>query len=274
MDKDTAHRIGSTCRFQSEVLAVPVLVAREQELIELEQFLELASEGNGTTVFVSGEAGTGKTRLMNEFLNRAESQEVTVLTGWCLSNAAVPYFPFFEAFKMYFSREQNEEAVKVTKWLEGPTHSDLPEKAQLFTPQAWKDQTFTAVTKTLMAISAKKPIILFIDDIHWADSASLALIHYIARAIKSERILLVATFRSEELTVDAEGRPQPLVHTLRLMRREDLFTEIKVASLNQKGVSELAQSMLGGDLQQELVGKLTAESYCLLYTSPSPRDRS
>lgn len=248
------------CRFHSEVLASPVLVARKQELAELQHYLELAIRGNGTTVFVSGEAGAGKTRLVNEFLKSARNQEITVLTGWCLSNAAVPYFPFFEAFNVYFSGDQNGEAMTVTKWLKGPAQADLPEKSQMFTPQAWKDQTFTAVTKTLSIISAKKPIILFIDDVHWADSASLALIHYIARVIKSERILLVATFRSEELTLDAEGRPHSLVETLRLMRREDLYTEIKVASLNYKSVIKLAKSMLHGELQQELVQRLSEES--------------
>jgi predicted ATPase len=78
------------------VLAEPVLVGRERELEELEKFLNLAIEGKGNTVFISGEAGAGKTRLLMEFLRIAEKKGITVLTGWCLSNAAVPYFPFVE----------------------------------------------------------------------------------------------------------------------------------------------------------------------------------
>ena len=66
-----------------------------------------------------------------------------------------------------------------------------------------------------MQYQLKRPIILFIEDIHWADSASLALLHYVARATKNcERILVLATFRSEELMADAEGRPHPLAETL------------------------------------------------------------
>jgi len=269
----------------SGVLAEPVLVGREKELEELELFLNSAIEGKGKTVFVSGEAGSGKTRLATEFLNRARKQGVTTLTGWCLSNAAVPYFPFFEAFNAYFSGEQSEENedasaqlsgskiepiekkrtwgpkdIDIMSWLKGPTQAEQLGKSRMISPQVWKDQTFAAVTKTLTAISAKKPIILFIDDVHWADSASLALIHYIARAMNSEKVLLLATFRSEQLTADAEGRPHPLVETLRLMKREDLFKEIKIANLNQKDVSELAENMLGGDLQQELAAKLAEES--------------
>ena len=94
---------------QSKFLAESVLVGRERELEELQLFLNSAIDGKGATVFVSGEAGAGKTRLITEFLNQAKKQQVTILTGWCLSNAAVPYFPFFEAFNAYFSGEGAEK---------------------------------------------------------------------------------------------------------------------------------------------------------------------
>ena len=258
-------------KLKSDVLVEPVLVGRERELEELESFLNMAVGGKGKTVFISGEAGCGKTRLVTEFLNKTKKQGITILTGWCLSNAAVPYFPFFEAFNAYFSSECTEEnkqassqlhepkkdpsvlkgigpeEAEVTTWLMGPSQAEKLGKTRALSPQVWKDQTFAAVTKTLVAISAKRPVILFIDDVHWADSASLALIHYIGRTINSEKALLLATFRSEQLTPDYEGRPHPLVETLRLMRREDLFREIKIANLNKTSVSDLAKNMLGGD---------------------------
>jgi tetratricopeptide (TPR) repeat protein/KaiC/GvpD/RAD55 family RecA-like ATPase len=142
----------------------------------------------------------------------------------------------------------------------GPSQAEKLGRPLVISPQVWKDQTFAAVAKTLVAISAVKPIILFIDDVHWADSASLALIHYIARAISSEKVLFLATYRSEQLTPDAEGRPHPLVETLRLMGREDLFREIKIANLDKTSVSDLAKNMLGGDLQRELAEKLAERS--------------
>ncbi len=80
------------------MLAEPVLVGRERELEELTRHLDSAAQERGTTVFISGEAGSGKTRLTREFLDAAKKRGVAVLAGWCLSDAAVPYFPFVEAF--------------------------------------------------------------------------------------------------------------------------------------------------------------------------------
>ena len=179
----------------SKVLAEPAFIGREQELALLDYHLKLAMEGKGTTVFVSGEAGAGKTRFINEFLKRARKKGITTLTGWCLSNAAIPYFPFFEAFNTYFTTEHKSknksEQPEVTAWLVGSGQAEKVGKSDAISPQVWKDQAFVTVAKTLTAISAGKPTVFFIDDVHWADSASLALIHYIARATRSEKILLI-----------------------------------------------------------------------------------
>ncbi len=80
------------------ILSEPVFVGRKQELNQLEQALQLAAKGHGKTIFVSGEAGSGKTRLINEFLKIAKDKDLMILSGWCLANAALPFFPFIEAF--------------------------------------------------------------------------------------------------------------------------------------------------------------------------------
>ena len=120
------------------VLAEPLFVGREKELKELDSLLSSAVEGKGKTVFISGEAGSGKTRLVTEFLKRAKRQRVTVLSGWCLSNAAVPYFPFFEAFKAYFSGENETiepEELEVTSRLMGPGQAEKVGKPLTISPQ-------------------------------------------------------------------------------------------------------------------------------------------
>ena len=271
-------------KMKSKVLAEPNLVGREKELEELHSFLSLAAEGKGTTVLISGEAGSGKTRLTHEFLDAAKKKGVTVLSGWCISDAAIPYFPFIEAFNNYFgSFDQEAQPIgvqqsgmplgiggatnitiseqQVTMWLTGPRPIEMPVKLQAISPQIWKDQAFAAVAKTLHTISTHQTIIMFVDDLHWADSASLALLHYVARTVNnSERILFLATFRSEELTADAEGHPHPLAETLRIMEREELYTEIRLPNLNQASVSKMAKNMIGGNLQAEFAQRLAIES--------------
>jgi tetratricopeptide (TPR) repeat protein len=251
---------------KSQILDEPVLVGREREIGELRQYIDSAANGQGKTVFISGEAGSGKTRLTAEFLDSIKNTNVTVLNGWCLSNAAVPYFPFVEAFDSYLSGlEDSKQIVSpqkqgVKSWLIGTSLTRGREAQENLAPQIWKEQTFSAVAKELMLLSIKEPTILVIEDIHWADSASLSLLHYISRVISSERILILATFRSEDLYTSSEGQPQPLVDTLRLMGREDLFKEIKLTSLNELDVGRIAESMLGGNVSQDLVFKLATES--------------
>jgi KaiC/GvpD/RAD55 family RecA-like ATPase/tetratricopeptide (TPR) repeat protein len=264
----------------SKVLAKPAFVGREQELKELESFLSLAIEGKGKTVFISGEAGTGKSRLAREFLSFAKQKGVGVMAGWCLSDAAVPYFPFIEAFNAYFACFEEEQLTspqqpgvkigepaqigidgrEIVTWLAGPKPLEKMGKPEPLSPQVWKDQAFDHVAKTLLTVSSQGPLVLFLEDIHWADSASLALLHYISRVVNnSERILVLATFRSEEVTTDTEGHPHPLEEEMRMMSREDLFSEIRLSNLNQADVSMIAQNMMGSSVQQELVEKLAKE---------------
>jgi tetratricopeptide (TPR) repeat protein len=250
---------------KSSLLAEPVLVGREQELAKLQSYLDSAIEGKGATIFVSGEAGSGKTRLTNEFLLLAKKKGVKVLTGWCLSNAAVPYFPFIEAFESYLSDSESNNQSQLSQqlshkmWIVDPSQSE-PTSQEAASPQAWKDQRFSSVTQSLLFLSTEKPLLLFIDDLHWADSASLSLLHYISRLIGSERILILATFRSEELSPAVEGSTPPLLDTLRLMGREGLFSEVKLLNLSLSNTREAAESMLGGRVNNDLVQKIFDES--------------
>ena len=267
---------------KARFLAEPVLVGREHELLELRRCLDSVLHGKGTTVLISGEAGSGKTRLTKEFLKTVRDEKITLLSGRCFSDVTVPYFPFMDAFDAYFSAGKVEEEhggcqkprtrtdlrrIEVSEdeestirnWLSGPKQAGGSGKLNL-TPQAWKDMAFSAVTKAILSISCKKPTILFIDDLHWADSASLSLLHYIASSISSAKVMILATYRSEELGIDAEGRPHPLGETLRMMRRSDLIKEIPLINLDRDKVVALAEKMVGGRLDSELAEKLAEES--------------
>jgi predicted ATPase len=241
-------------------LPEPILVGREQELNQLKQYLDLATKGEGNTVLISGGAGCGKTRIATDFLNSARKKGIDILSGWCLSNSTVPFFPFLEAFDSYFTSNQNNNQGLFSQQLEIKTRLveglNTNGKNEASSPQSWKDHAFAAVAKELLLYSNNKMLILFIDDLQWADSASLSLLHYISRNIKKEKILIIATFRSEELGENNGA----LQDTLRLLSREDLFSEVKLTNFNYQQVVEVAQSMLGGELDSQLAEKLTKES--------------
>ena len=268
----------------SKILSEPTLVGREEELAQLELYLNHATEGKGTTIFVSGEAGAGKTRLIEAFLEKAKNKDVAVLSGWCLSEATAPYFPFIEAFNAYYALQSKKDPSFGLRQTEfrlslGEKKLDVNEESGIteiaprsmpqkrigmpysFSPQVWKDQAFAKVASILNSISAEKLLILFLEDVHWADSASLALFHYISRVINnSERVMLLATFRSDELTADAEGHPHPLAEVMRMMKREDLYTEIKLSNLNKTDVTRIAENMVGGSIRPQFSEKLAVES--------------
>jgi tetratricopeptide (TPR) repeat protein len=236
----------------------PILVGRKKELEELQRCLDSAKAGKGETVFISGEAGTGKTRLVNEFIKLHGSEEIITLTGWCLYNAEIPYFPFIQAFTNYFStNEKREEELQINRRLKDPLRV---EKEGLISPQALKDQTFLAVADTLQIISKSRPILFFIDDAHWADSASLALLHYLARVISKQKILIIVTYRSEELNLDDDGHQHPLIDTLKLMGRENLFKQIQLKNLVRDDILSLTEDLIGGPVSSQLVDKLVHES--------------
>jgi len=240
-------------------------VGRKKELDDLERCLDTTLSGRGATVFVSGEAGAGKTRLATEFLSIAKKKQVTVLTGWCLSDVAIPYFPFIEAFDSYAASNENDELsisnqqLSLKTWLIG-NQSEVNQTPGNTYPEVWKDQTFRAVAKELLFLSTKKTLILVLEDIHWADSASLSLLHYLARQAVSERILILATFRSEEINTRLADHLNPLSKVKLLMGREGLYQEIKLSSLNTDDVRRVAENMLGGSVNSNLVEKLAAET--------------
>jgi tetratricopeptide (TPR) repeat protein len=250
------------------VLAEPALIGRKQEFEKLMQSFASVLDGKGTTVFISGEAGSGKTKLVQEFLSFARKKNnLILLSGWCFGEAAVPFFPFIEAFNAYFSTVAQETQLdstakfqsQISTWLQGSRQLEFGRSGSL-SPEAWKDQAFAAVTNALHSAATEKPLILFLEDLHWADSASLALVYYISRSINSHRILVLSTFRSEELTADEEGHSHPLTETLRLMKRENLVTDIKLTSLNEIEVGKVAEDMLKGVLHPDVISKLANES--------------
>jgi tetratricopeptide (TPR) repeat protein len=250
---------------KTKTLPEPILVGREKEIAELQRCLYNVFEGKGNTIFIRGEAGTGKTRIVTEFLKTAAEKNVIILTSRCLSKTTVPYSPFVEALESlsYYDGKNGDltyQQLNIKSLLAGPECSFENEKIENINPQSWKDLTYLKIARELVFLSVKRPIIFFIDDAHWADSASLSLLHYISRNVSSEHILIIASYRSEELNPISEGQLHPLLDVIRQMRRDGIYEEIKLANLAPPQIATVAESMLEGKPSKELVDKLSVES--------------
>jgi len=249
---------------------VPKMVGRDKELDQLKEFLHAAINGRGNTVLVSGEAGIGKTRLVKEFEVYAESLGVRVLEGRCLYECPTPFLPFREALRSVFQVSksdalplQQRKIRKVVKESAPDFVKAIPIVGQIIAGatvayRAYRDEKgaekrvewgaiserdagLEAISSLLVAISEKQPLLLFIDDLHSADTPSLSLLYYLARAVQNSKILVVGAYRPEEVS-------RPLLGIMQMMSRDDLFQEIALKRLSQINYFGFILSMLGVDL--------------------------
>jgi DNA-binding CsgD family transcriptional regulator/tetratricopeptide (TPR) repeat protein len=155
-------------------MAGVTFVGRDAVLQRLTAALVAAGAGQGSTVLVGGEAGIGKTSLVTELAGRAREQDWRVLTGHCIDliGAGVPYLPIVEALGT----------------LRDPTPGEPDPQARLF-----------ADIRTLLdGLAARTPVLLVLEDLHWADASTLDLFTFLAHSVSDMRVLMVATFRSDD----------------------------------------------------------------------------
>ncbi len=228
----------------------PRFVGRSEELLWLQERLEEARRGPGGAVFLAGEAGIGKSRLLAELTVRVRQGEVRVLDGKCsLFEAALPYAPFIEAFRgLLHARTPEQIAILLGPYAPEVTKL-LPELVQLLpgiqpnpplAPAEEKSRLFESLYHVLRKIAAEAPLVLALEDIHWADPASLEFLHFLARRVRHDHWLILATYRPEEL-VHSDG----LVELRQELSRERLVQELFLKPLGLAETGELLSEVLG-----------------------------
>ncbi|MBO2451907.1 AAA family ATPase [Actinomadura barringtoniae] len=240
----------------------PVLVGRPTELALLEDALRAAEQGTPGAVLVGGEAGVGKTRLTKEFGARARAGQARVLVGGCLELGAdgLPFAPFTAALRELV-REISVEGV--AELLPGGSASGLsrllPEFGEpdgdISSGQA-RARLFELVLTLLERLSEASPVVLVIEDAHWADQSTRELVTFLIRNLGgSTRLLIVITFRTDELT-----RSHPLRPLLTELDRAEHVHRIELARLRRDEVTELVASILGEEGPPQIVDEIFARS--------------
>jgi hypothetical protein len=188
-------------------------VGRARQQAELGRALEALAAGTGGLVFLSGEPGIGKTRLLDETTARAEAADARVAWGRCWEAGAAPaYFPFATALGALWRVLDEDERRALASAETAPAGELLPGLAALAAapapergdPARARFVLFEAVAAVLRLASRRAPVVLALDDLHDADRSSLALLAFLARDLRSMAVLIVGTFRDVEARLSPE----------------------------------------------------------------------
>lgn len=215
-------------------------------------------EGARRAVLVSGEPGIGKTRLVSELVRHAHEFGATVLWGRCDEELSVPFEPFAEALRHYVACVPGDRVRAELGSLGGELTRVLPDLAARVPglaapvptdPETERHRMFEAVCDFLGEMSHTDPVILVLDDIHWADKPSLLMLRHILRSVAPMRLLVLATYRDTDL-----DRSHPLADVLADLRRQAGVDRLDLVGLDASEVAALMEGAAGHDLDEPGVG--------------------
>ena len=240
--QDDAHALDS--------LAGGVFVGRQRELGDLKAALEDALSGRGRLVTLVGEPGIGKTRTAQELATYAGLRGAQILWGRSYEEQGVPpYWPWVQAIRSYV-RERDPEQLR-SEMGAGAADiaevvSDVQERlpnlqpAPELEPDQARFRLFDSIASFLKTASQRQPLVLVLDDLHWADQPSLMLLQFVARELGGARLLLVGTYGDVELS-----RQDPLAEALGELTRERLFQRVLLRGLSQEDVGRFIEMAAG-----------------------------
>jgi len=228
------------------------LVSRTEEMNALKEAVYRAVHGEGSLVFVHGEAGIGKTRLVRELGAYARSRGVQVLYGRCPAlfrmDGVPPYILWKEVIKDYLEACTPEQLYRVIGYYPAEVAKLVPELGQKLrsipqsfpiSPEQEQNRLFEAVSQFITNISRETPLLVVLDDLQWTDPSSLLLLHYLARDVQKSPLLLLGAYRSTD--IDAK---HPLSPVLSELNRESLPQSIHLKRMSLSDVSEMIRNIL------------------------------
>jgi len=232
-------------------LAGGVFVGRQREMGELKACLEDALSGRGRLVTLVGEPGIGKTRTALELATYAQLRQAQVLWGRCYEGeGAPPYWPWVQAIRSYVREvdpvqlrsDMGSGAAEIAEIVSDVRERlpDLKPPPATESPEQARFRLFDSITAFLKTASRSQPLVVILDDLHWADQPSLLLLQFVAKELGGARLLLVGTYRDVELS-----RQHPLAEALGELTRERLFQRVLLRGLSQQDVARFIEMAAG-----------------------------
>ncbi|MDQ3665293.1 MAG: protein kinase [Acidobacteriota bacterium] len=245
----TGEWLGGPIVYDKDLVEGPAapFVGRGTELRRLEGFLQQAIDGSGRLVFISGEPGIGKTSLSDEFLRRARARfpSLSVSRGRCVEQYGTgeAYLPFLDAVGALLDGPARERLAAIMRTSAPTWCSQLPvafastgamEKLQQETIGATKERMMREMGDALGIFAATSPLVLLLEDLHWADPSSVDLLRHLSQRITNQRLLIAGTFRPE----DIERSNHPLKSYKAEMQAHKLCEEIALDSLSPDHIQD------------------------------------
>lgn len=218
-----------------------VLVGRDDDLAALERSWRRALVDGPRTVVVGGEAGIGKSRLVSEFTDSLPAEAI-VLRGQCvdLDRDAPAYAPITAMLRQLAGAIGVDELAEAAGPAVDGLRILLPELPSTGERAGGVAPVLDAATVAIEAVSHLRPLVLVVEDLHWADSATLGLLRFLVRVLRGGRVLVVLTFRSDEIR-----RGDPLRAWLPELERSDRVERRELARLDRRGVEAMVASLRG-----------------------------
>jgi ATP/maltotriose-dependent transcriptional regulator MalT len=275
-------------------IASPELIGREVELEAISAAFEQTRAGQGRTVLIGGEAGVGKSRLLAAALDRARAEGAVVLMGGCvgLAEGALPFAPIVEAIRPLLAEVPRPPVAGATMPADpsGPWSADLRGEQQLLPgkrgsatvddaligvaaelglltrqraadaaaelhPEWARVQLYEAFLGLLRRLAVNAPVVLAIEDLHWGGDSTRELLAFLVRNARTERLLLLVTFRSDEL-----HRRHPLLLWLGEANRSPGLERLELARLERPALARQLSGILGRRPDPDLLESIFVRS--------------
>lgn len=250
---------------QLDLADTDAYAGRDAELDQLARAFAAARSGAGSLVLVAGEPGIGKTRLTEEFCRReAEPAGAVVLSGGCHDGDVVSNAPFAEAL-LRWGRALTADALRTVLGPEAPVllrlapalAATLPEVGEPLPvpPEAETGRLHDALSQLVLRLAQDRPLVFVVDDLHWADAATVATLRALARTTRTSSVLLVGTYRDTDI-----DRRHPFAQALGVIQRETEPTRIELRGLSASAVQGLLADLAQQEVTEEFAALLAQET--------------